>query len=154
METEIKQIHTTSNIHLDLLLLADPSIDKIKEYLIDSNIYSASIKDETIGIIVIKEIDKFKKEILNVAVREEHQNKGIGKKLINFVLNLEKSNGTKVIEIGTGNSSINQLILYQKIGFRISSIDRDFFSRNYQEVIVENGIICQDMIRLSIELEK
>ncbi|MBM9590223.1 GNAT family N-acetyltransferase [Leptospira sp. 201903075] len=151
MEVEIKKIQSVTNIHLDLLLLADPSIEKIKEYLIDSEIYTALINDETIGIIIIKEIDHLKKEIMNVAVKEEHQNKGLGKKLINFVINIEKNNGTKIIEIGTGNSSINQLLLYQKIGFRIASIERDFFSRNYQEVIIENGIICKDMIKLSIE---
>lgn len=151
MEAEIKKIQSVTNIHLDLLLLADPSIEKIKEYLIDSEIYTALINDETIGIIIIKEIDHLKKEIMNVAIKEEHQNKGLGKKLINFVLDIEKNNGTKIIEIGTGNSSINQLLLYQKIGFRIASIDRDFFSRNYQEVIIENGIICQDMIKLSLE---
>ncbi len=152
MEIEIKQILSVTRFHLDLLLLADPSIGKINKYLIDSNIYSASIDDETIGIIVIKEVDNLKKEIKNVAVKKEHQNKGIGKKLINFVLKIEKSNGTKIVEIGTGNSSINQLLLYQKIGFRIDSIDRDFFSRNYKEVIIENGIICKDMIRLCIDL--
>lgn len=151
MDAEIKKILSVNPIHYELLLLADPSIEKINEYLIDSEIYTAMINNETIGILVIKKIDQSKKEIMNVAVKEEHQNKGLGKKLINFVLNIEKNNGTKVIEIGTSNSSIYQLLLYQKIGFRISSIDRDFFLRNYPEIIIENGITCKDMIKLSIE---
>ena len=58
----------------------------------------------------------------------------------------------KVLEVGTGNSSISQLALYQKCGFRIVSIDRDFFKKSYREKIVENEIECTDMIRLSMDL--
>lgn len=63
-----------------------------------------------------------------------------------------KKNGYKTIEIGTGNSSIGQLVLYQKCGFRITGVDIDFFVRHYQEEIFENGIQCRDMIRLSQDL--
>ena len=64
-----------------------------------------------------------------------------------------KASGYKTIEVGTGNSSIGQLALYQKCGFRITSIDRDFFIRNYEDDIFENGIWCRDMIRLSQDLK-
>lgn len=64
---------------------------------------------------------------------------------INFEINEE-------LMIGTGNSSINQLALYQKCGFRVIGVERDFFINNYDEPIFENGIQCVDMIRLSIEI--
>lgn len=63
-----------------------------------------------------------------------------------------KREGYQKIEIGTGNSSIHQLALYQKCGFRITGIDQDFFIRNYEEEIYENGIQCRDMIRLTLYL--
>lgn len=44
--------------------------------------------------------------------------------------------------------------LYQKCGFRIVGIDRDFFTDHYPEPIYENGIWCRDMIRLSIHLSE
>ena len=56
--------------------------------------------------------------------------------------------GAREVWIGTGNSSISQLALYQKMGFRIAGVDVDFFTRNYPEEIIENGIHCRDMIRL------
>lgn len=56
--------------------------------------------------------------------------------------------GFETVEIGTGNSSIDQLAFYQKCGFRIAAIDPDFFIRHYPEPIFENGIQCRDMIRL------
>lgn len=65
---------------------------------------------------------------------------------------MARGQGAKTLEIGTGNSSLNQLGLYQKCGFRIIGVDKDFFTRHYEDEIVENGIICRDMIRLSMDL--
>ena len=56
--------------------------------------------------------------------------------------------GGSYIEIGTGNSSLNQLMFYQKSGFRMKEIWVDFFTKNYEEPIEENGIPCLDMVRL------
>jgi ribosomal protein S18 acetylase RimI-like enzyme len=85
-------------------------------------------------------------------VREAFQGRGIGKKLIQFAMDQAREKNAKTIEIGTGNSSVGQLLLYQKCGFRITGIDRDFFIRHYPEKIYENGIQCRDMIRLSLDL--
>lgn len=76
----------------------------------------------------------------------------IGIILLNYAIEKAKSSGYKKILIGTGNSSINQLYLYQKVGFRITSIKADFFTENYNKPIVENGIECRDMIILTKEL--
>ncbi len=60
--------------------------------------------------------------------------------------------GYKTLEVCTGNSSIGQLALYQKCGFRMSGIERDFFIKHYHEPIFENGIQCRDRVRLTQEL--
>jgi ribosomal protein S18 acetylase RimI-like enzyme len=78
--------------------------------------------------------------------------KGIGKQLVLHAIETARSRGNKTIEIGTGNSGIGQLALYQKCGFRIVGVDIDFFVRHYSEAIYENGIQCRDMIRLSKDL--
>lgn len=67
-------------------------------------------------------------------------------------IQVAKSKGYKTIEVGTGNSSVGQLALYQKCGFRIIGVDMDFFIKHYPELIFENGIQCRDMIRLSQDL--
>ncbi len=90
--------------------------------------------------------------MVNVAVAEEFHGQGIGKKLVKHAIQTAKDKGYQTIEVGTGNSSIGQLALYQKCGFRISGVDRDFFIRHYEEEIFENGIQCVDMIRLSQDL--
>ncbi len=80
--------------------------------------------------------------------------KGIGKKLLRHAVETAKGYGMSKLEVGTGNSSVSQLALYQKCGFRIFSIDFDYFSKHYEEEIIENGIVCRDMIRLAMELNK
>ncbi|PRX28312.1 acetyltransferase (GNAT) family protein [Orenia metallireducens] len=91
-------------------------------------------------------------EIVNIAIKEDYQSKGLGKLLLKDAIKKALAYGAKILEIGTANSSIFQLALYQKLGFRITGIDKDFFLKHYDEPIYENGIQCLDMIRLQIEL--
>ncbi|ELK40572.1 hypothetical protein D478_18726 [Brevibacillus agri BAB-2500] len=83
---------------------------------------------------------------------EAHQGKGIGKQLVLHAIEVAKASGYKTIEVGTGNSSLNQLALYQKCGFRMTWIDRNFFLRHYEEAIIENGIPLTDMVRFSQDI--
>lgn len=77
---------------------------------------------------------------------------GIGKKLVLLAVEAAREAGLRTIELGTGNSSVGQLRVYQKCGFRIVGVDIDFFIRHYDQPIFENGIECRDMIRLKQDL--
>ncbi|QPC47863.1 GNAT family N-acetyltransferase [Mangrovibacillus cuniculi] len=134
---------------LDLLLLADPSEELVKEYLQKGQCYVAEDGAEIIGVYVLLPTSNENVELINVAVVEKYHGKGIGKQLVLDAVERARMKGFKTIEVGTGNSSIGQLALYQKCGFRIIGVDQDFFVRNYDEEIFENGIQCRDMIRLS-----
>ena len=135
----------------NLLLLADPSKDLVSKYLDKSFCYVVESENEgTIGVIVLVPISNHIIEIMNLAVDESYQGKGVGTLLLKHGIQTAAEKGYNRVEIGTGNSSINQLALYQKVGFRIIGIDHDFFIRNYEEPIFENGIQCRDMIRLSM----
>lgn len=142
-------------IHLDepdypweLFLLADPSRDMIEGYISSSVVLGACRDSLIVGAIILTPLGDAAWEVKNIAVQPEHQGHGIGKELIRAALDVCRERGAREVWIGTGNSSINQLALYQKMGFRIAGVDVDFFTRNYPEAIVENGIECRDMIRL------
>jgi ribosomal protein S18 acetylase RimI-like enzyme len=137
--------------HISLLLLADPSEKLIREYCQNGFIFSMDKDNEFIGIMVLLAIEEECIEIKNIAVGESYQGNGYGKKLLKHGIGFAKQNAYKRIRIGTGNSSLNQLGLYQKCGFRMVRIDKDFFTRNYEEEIVENGIQCRDMVILEME---
>ncbi|WP_252504632.1 GNAT family N-acetyltransferase [Sporosarcina sp. Marseille-Q4943] len=137
----------------DLLLLADPSRELVETYITEGECYVAEDNDDIIGVFVIVPLTKETVEIKNIAVSEDRQGQGIGKKLLQEAIGVSKSNGYDNIEIGTGNSSIGQLALYQKCGFRIAGVIKDFFIQHYDEIIMENGILCKDMIRLRLEIQ-
>lgn len=149
---EIRRLKKEEQPPMHLLLSADPSEKMIHNYLKQGDCFVGEIEGQIIGVFVLSQQEPNMVEIMNVAVAEDYQGKGIGKQLIHHAIKSAKEEAYQTIEIGTGNSSIGQLALYQKCGFRIVGIDRDFFVRNYPEAIYENGIHCRDMIRLSKEL--
>ena len=134
----------------DLLLIADPNIDAINEYVKNSLIMAVHDGKAIIGVGVMIENDDIH-EIKNIAVQEEYQRKGIGKELIKELVRTASTKGSTIVEVGTGNSSILQLAFYQKCGFRFDRIVKGFFD-SYPDDIYENGIKCRDMIYLRIEI--
>lgn len=105
-----------------------------------------------IGVFVLLDQSEDIAELMNIAIAEGFRGRGFGKILIQEAIAVARGSGMKQLEVGTGNSSLDQLAFYQKAGFRIVGVDRGFFHRNYKEEIVENGIRCLDMIRLSMDL--
>ncbi len=152
MEVAVKQLERTEEAPWDLLLSADPSERIVKDYLERGTCYIASIANEVAGEFVLLRTRPETVELINIAVDLKYQGRGIGKKLVMTAVEIAKSLDFRTIEVGTGNSGISQLALYQKCGFRIVGVDHDFFVRHYSEAIYENGIRCRDMIRLSMDL--
>jgi len=137
---------------MELLLSADPSPAIIQDYLSRGQCYIARQDQTIIGVYVLLPTRPKTVELVNVAVAESHQNQGIGKQLVQHAIQTAREQQYDTIELGTGNSGVSQLALYQKCGFRIVGVDPDFFVRHYEEPIYENGIQCRDMIRLMQDL--
>lgn len=133
----------------ELLLLADPSKELIDEYLRESAVFVSRKNDTAIGIIVLFPLTKETAEIKNVAVEPALHGQGIGSSLIEYAMKAAAQKQYRNIVIGTANSSIGQLYLYQKLGFEITEIKTDFFIKNYSEPIYENGIQAKHMLMLS-----
>lgn len=148
MTMNIRRLKEDETLPWDLLLVADPSRQIVESYVKTGLVYVGEEEGEVIGVYVLKETEKVVVEIMNVAVQESFQQKGLGKQLISHAIEEASKRGYAQVEIGTGNSSINQLRLYQQCGFRIVGVDFDYFSRSYDEPIYENGLLCRDMIRL------
>ncbi|MCM3092227.1 MULTISPECIES: GNAT family N-acetyltransferase [unclassified Cytobacillus] len=150
---KIRKIGHSEPPPMHLLLLADPSIEFIKDYIIRGTTYVAEFNEAAVGVYILLDTRPGTCEIVNIAVEERYQGGGIGRKLIQHAIEAASQSGIKTLEIGTGNSSIGQLALYQKCGFKITGIDKNFFVRHYKDDIHENGIRCRDMIRLSMDLQ-
>ena len=150
----IEEVEDKTTIPRDLLMLADPSEEMIKSYLDRSICYAYNENDRMIGVIVIIDTRPLTREIINVSVDENHQNKGIGKALVKKAIERSKNDGIRTLEIGTGNPGVIQMLLYQKCGFRIVGVEPDHFRIHYKERIYENGIECRDMVRMRMDLDQ
>lgn len=148
----IRQLSVHEDTPMELLLSADPCQKLVESYAKRGYCFVAERNDQWIGVYVLLPTRPQTIEIVNIAVDESHQGQGIGKNLLRHAIRTAKTLGYTTVEIGTGNSSIGQLALYQKCGFRIVGVDLNFFLRHYEEVIIENGIRCTDMIRLSQDI--
>ena len=144
----IEPLANTREIPFEILELADPSRTQVDSYLKNGTCYLAKIDAVIVGVMILKKIIPATMEIKNIAVRESQQGKGIGKALLRYSEKVSRESGYKNLVIGTGNSSIGQLALYQKEGFEIDRIEMNFFIKNYPEPIFENGIQCKHKVIL------
>jgi len=150
----IRPLKVGEEIPFELLLLADPSRGLIETYLPNANLYLADWEGQTIGAYVLYPLDAQKAEIKNIAVAEVWQGKGLGQILLKHAEEVARANGFDTLLIGTANSSIGQLYLYQKMGFEMLEIRKGFFLEHYEEELWENGLRVRDMVVLGKGLER
>ncbi|MBA4385272.1 MAG: GNAT family N-acetyltransferase [Anaerolinea sp.] len=134
---------------MELLLLADPSEDKIRSYLPGSKCFVALSGADVVGACVVQPRGKDTYELMSIAVQPDHQKFGYGTALLKWVIDYYRISGAWQLEVGTGTFGY-QLAFYQRQGFRVTSIDHDFFIKNYPEPIFEDGIQLFDMLRLTL----
>ena len=139
-------------IPLDLLLIADPSEIKVREYMKGSICFGAYSDSELVAVCVTNSNIKGESEIFNIASLPNRQQKGVGSKLLTFVIAEFAHRKVEKLVLGTGAFGY-QLAFYQRLGFRVDSVEKDFFINNYDEPIFENGIQHYDMLRLAIKLQ-
>ncbi len=134
---------------IDLLLLADPSEEKVRSYLPGSKCFVATKNGTVVGAAVVQPREAGAQELMSIAVHPDHQESGIGTALLKWIIDFFEKAGATQLEVGTGTFGY-QLAFYQRQGFRVTGIDRDFFVKNYDEPIFEEGIRLVDMLRLTI----
>ncbi|MFK9090808.1 GNAT family N-acetyltransferase [Bacillus salipaludis] len=139
------------NSFLDYLLLADESEDIVKEYINAGEMFAIHCDGKTVGVVLFTfHLDGIV-ELKNIAIIEDCRGKGIGKLVVKESFHLYKMKGLHHMIVGTANSSIANLAFYQKLGFRMVEIKKDFFKK-YPVPICENGIRALDMVMFERDL--
>ncbi|MFC7060907.1 GNAT family N-acetyltransferase [Halobacillus seohaensis] len=115
--------------YLPYLLLADENEDIINEYINDGEMYAITSENQTIGVclFIFPEINVV--EIKNIAIIFSKQGKGLGKAVIQEACTFFRRRGYAQLIVGTANSSIANIIFYQKTGFHMEAIRKNFFHR-------------------------
>ena len=141
--------------YLPLLLLADESLQQVRSYMQRGTLYAyVGADSRAVGIVLTIPAKENGVELVSVAVDGSQQNRGIGRRMLVAVLEELRRCGVPRAVVGTANAGISQLAFYQKAGFRLLRIERDFFSpaRGYPAVMEDNGIRLRDMVWMDLEL--
>lgn len=143
----MKIIEVTENKkqYLDLLLLADEQEDMVDRYLDRGRMYVLEDDGVKAECVVTDEGGSIL-EIKNIATAPEHQGKGYGKSLIDFIAEKYRGQYT-VLQVGTGDSPLT-VPFYEKCGFVRSHSIPNFFTDNYDHPIFEAGVQLVDMVYL------
>lgn len=138
----------------ELLLSADPDWSRVQQALVNATIYGYQIDGKIVGVLVSKPIKPKVKEIMLVAVAESYQHRGIAKSMLQIAIkSCQQAKDCEQLQIGTGNSSLRQLALYQRAGFDMTGVWVDHFVDKSAEPIYENGIQCKSMVRLALNVK-
>jgi GNAT superfamily N-acetyltransferase len=109
--------------------------------------YAGVVGGETVGAAVVRWSDDEASEILYLAVAAGERGKGHGRRIVAAVQAELPAHGRTLL-VGTANSALDNIVFYQKCGFRMYAVQRDHFAY-IQPPLTENGIVMRDMIVFS-----
>ncbi|MAU70753.1 MAG: GNAT family N-acetyltransferase [Pseudozobellia sp.] len=146
MNVIIKKIK--DNFPYEILLIADETVDAINKYVFDSDVYLAIVQQEAIGAFCLLSDNEGALEIKNIAIVPQWQNRGIGSFLLAKIEEIAKKEEFKTITVGTADTGKRQISFYIRNGYAQYAVKKNFFLKNYNQPIYENGIMLKDMIIL------
>jgi ribosomal protein S18 acetylase RimI-like enzyme len=140
-----------------LFELAEDSSAQLDAYLDSGRVLVAIDGDEIIGHIQVTETQRpVEAEIKNMAVGPSHQGRGVGRALIAAAITLARGEGRSTLVVATAAADTGNLRFYQRLGFRIRSIDRDAFTAatGYEPGLRVDGIELRDRVWLDLPVDR
>jgi len=146
---KILQIINNKEKYMDLLLIADEQENMIKKYLDRGDLFA--LYDDTLKTVaVVTKENNDTYEIKNIATYEKYRGKGYGGFMIKYIIQHYK-NQCKFLIVGTGENE-KILSFYKNLGFTYSHTIKNFFTDNYDHVMIEDGVQLRDMVYLKMEI--
>jgi ribosomal protein S18 acetylase RimI-like enzyme len=143
-----------TTILLPVLLDADEGEERIRAILLDPacTAYAAWLDGQLAGAAVVRWEEDDSSEIIYISVAAALRGHGYGKQIIQALQNELRQHGGRSLLVGTANSSLENIAFYQKCGFRMFEIRRNYFAY-IQPPLVEHGILLRDMLVLRYDVE-
>ena len=145
---------TARHALIPLIRLAEDSESQLASAIDEGTMYVADDGDQAIGVVLVLDHDERERELRYVAIAESHQRKGLGKAMLAEVRGAEAARGTARLVVGTSCADTGNLDFYQRCGYRLLSIERDYFTpaRGYPPDFVLNGLPAVDMVWMDLHL--
>ena len=148
---QIRRVTTDKKRYLPLLLIGDEQESMIDRYLDRGEMFVMVDSEEAaVAVAVATDEGDGVVELKNLAVAPSLQRKGHGRSMVRFLCNHYK-NRYRIMLVGTGDSRAT-VSFYENCGFGYSHTIKDFFLKNYDHPIIEEGKILNDMICFKREL--
>ena len=139
---------------LPMLLDADEGEKRIRTVLLDPTCtaYAAWLDDQLAGAAVVRWEENAPSEILYIEVAAALRGRGYGKQIIQALQDeLSRRKGHSLL-VGTANAALENIAFYQKCGFRMYEIRRDYFAY-IQPPVFEHDIQLRDMLVFRYDLQ-
>jgi GNAT superfamily N-acetyltransferase len=138
-----------------LFELADDSASQLDAYIELGRVLVARRGPELVGHLQLTpttEPDAI--EVKNMAVLPAVHGTGVGRALLETAISCCTDEGWSVLLVATGAADTGNLRFYQRLGFRMLSIERDAFvpATGYPEPVMIDGVQLRDRVWLSQDL--
>jgi GNAT superfamily N-acetyltransferase len=137
-----------------LFELAEDSARELDAYIEDGRVLVALDGDAFVGHLQLTERGPAEAEVKNMAVDPAHQRRGIGRELMAAAIALARDEGRSTLAVATAAADSGNLRFYQRLGFRLRSIERDAFTTatGYEPGLMIDGIELRDRVWLDLGL--
>lgn len=135
-----------------LLLLAEPSESALRWGLrnLSDTVYRMDDGEELVGAATVR-WKGAPCEIVELAIAPERHGQGLGRRLVAWLLAEARRRGKRALVVGTPSTSAGNIIFYQKCGFRVHQVRRDYFWY-YKDKVYEHGLPIRDMLLFRADL--
>lgn len=139
-----------------LLVLAEPSGRALRWSLrnLSDTAYRMDVRgatgDELVGAVSVR-WDDDPAELVELAIAEAWQGHGLGRRLIDWLIAEARRRRKRALEVGTRNASLGNIAFYQRCGFRMDHVRRDYFTY-YPAPVYEHGIEVRDLLVFRYDL--
>ena len=131
-----------------LFALAEDSRVQLDGYLDAGTVLVARVDGELAGHVQV-----IGDEIKSLAVAPDHRRRGLGRALVEAALTLAREDGHTLVRVATATADVDNLRFYQRLGFRMRSIERDAFTPDtgYPPGLEVDGIPLRDRVWLDAQ---
>ena len=141
---------------IPLLVLAEPQEEALRWGLahLSDTVYAVEDAGVLVGAVSMRWRSD-PAEIEELAVAEAQQGRGYGRAIVEALVAEARRRGKRALDVGTPNASIDNIAFYQKCGFRMERIRRDYFAyyeHYYGGPRFENGIEVRDLVMFRREV--
>jgi GNAT superfamily N-acetyltransferase len=139
-----------------LFELAEDSAQELDAYIDAGRVLVAYRAGEIVGHLQLADTDRAAEvEVKSMAVDEPFQRRGVGRALMSAAIDLARREGRSTVVVATAAASTGNLRFYQRLGFRMRSVERDAFTgaTGYAPGLEIDGIELRDRVWLDRRLD-